>query len=76
MKNIHGIDLLSLLTRLAGLSILASDVTFQQALGTLFNGNGTKIVAAIGLVAVISADILRVVSNPSPPSNGNGAPKS
>jgi len=27
-------------------------------------------------VAVISADILRVVSNPSPPSNGNGAPKS
>jgi hypothetical protein len=67
-KNLHAIDVAAVLARLAGLGILASDVTFQQAIGTLFNGNGAKIVAAIGLVAVIAADILRVIGNPSPPS--------
>jgi hypothetical protein len=62
----HKADIIAILSRVAGLGILATDATFTSALTTLFGPYGTKIIAVIGLVAIIATDIIRVQSVPTP----------
>lgn len=61
----HKLDVAAILAQVSGLSILAADTTFQASLVSLFGMNGPKIVAAIGLVAVLASTILRIIGSPS-----------
>jgi hypothetical protein len=61
----HALDLTAILTRIAGLSILAADTTFQTSITTLFGPHGTTIIAAIGLASVVATDVLRVIGSPT-----------
>jgi hypothetical protein len=61
----HKLDILAIVSQVAGLSILASDASFVSSLTTLFGTNGPKIVAAIGLLAVMASTVLRIVGSPS-----------
>jgi hypothetical protein len=47
-----------ILTRLAGLSALVVDQTFTTSINTLFPNYGPKILAGIGIVAFVAADLL------------------
>lgn len=66
----HKLDLAALLSRLAGLSILASDATFQSSISTLFGAWGPKILAGLGLTAILATDILRVIGSPTTSTEG------
>jgi hypothetical protein len=62
---VHKLDILAIISQVAGLSILASDATFQSSLTILFGTNSPKIVACVGLVAVLASTVLRIVGSPS-----------
>ncbi len=61
----HKLDIAAIITQLAGLSILASDATFQSSLTLLLGTSAPKIVAAIGLISVLASTVLRIVGSPS-----------
>jgi len=61
----HKLDILAIISQVAGLGLLASDATFASALTTLFGLDGPKIVAAIGLIAVLASTVLRIIGAPS-----------
>lgn len=61
----HKYDIAAIVSQLAGLSILASDATFQSSLTALFGPNSLKITAGIGLLAVLASTVLRVMGSPS-----------
>jgi len=64
----HRNDVLALLARIGGLSVLATDAQFSQYITTLFGAQGPKIVAVFGLISVVAADVVRVLSVPTPSS--------
>lgn len=68
----HKLDILAVLTQLAGLGILASDATFQTYLTTLLGPSATKYVAFFGLTSLVASTILRIIGSPS---TSQGAPK-
>jgi hypothetical protein len=61
----HKFDIAAIISQFAGLSLLASDATFQSDLVIILGSNAPKIVAYIGLVAVLASTVLRVVGSPS-----------
>ena len=61
----HINDISALLARTAGLSLLASDATFSQAINTLLPHYGPQIIASLGLISILSADLIRVLSVPT-----------
>lgn len=65
LKSIHYKDLLAILSRVAGLSILITDATFVNSVNSLFGKDGAGILAAIGFVTTLAADLLRISGSPS-----------
>ncbi len=61
-------DLAAILSTLVGVGALATDAAFGTYLQTLFGPHANAILAAIGLVGLVAATILRVLANPSPPA--------
>jgi hypothetical protein len=70
------INVAAVLTKIAGLSVLVSDVTFAQALTGLLGPNATKVISGIGLASVIAGELLHILdglpsalptSPPAPP---------
>lgn len=61
----HPIDFYAILTRVAGLGILATDTAFQQTITTLFGEHGTTVIAGIGFISILATDVLRVLANPT-----------
>lgn len=70
MNRIHPADLIAILSRIAGLTAIATDMTFQKSLTTLAGPNATTILAVLGLVGIIATDIIRVTTVPTQ----NGTP--
>jgi hypothetical protein len=62
---VHKYDIAAIVSQLAGLSLLASDATFQTSLTTLFGTEGPKIVAGIGLISLLASTVLRIIGSPS-----------
>lgn len=61
----HKLDIVAIISRIAGLSILASDATFASSINAIAGPYGPKIVAILGLVAVVATDIIRVIAVPT-----------
>ncbi len=68
--TLHKLDLMALLARVAGLSILASDATFQSSIASLAGSYAPKIIAVLGLVSLLATDVLRIIGSPTPTSTG------
>lgn len=68
--KIHPADLIAVISRIAGLAAIATDITFQKSLTTLFGAQATTILAIIGLIGIIATDIIRVTNVPTQ----NGTP--
>jgi hypothetical protein len=60
-------DIISLCAQIAGIAALASAAGFQGAIDAVFPGWGVKTVAVLGLVGLVAGQVVRVLSNPSPP---------
>jgi hypothetical protein len=71
----HKFDILAIITQFAGLTTLASDVTFQSSLSTLFGSASPKILAVIGLLAVLASTVLRIAGSPSSTPSSQGVTK-
>jgi hypothetical protein len=61
----HPVDIAAILTTLVGVSALAADSTFQTELTSLFGAQAHKIVAIIGVLGLVSSQLLRVYGAPS-----------
>ena len=75
MPNLHQNDIAALLARTAGLSLLASDATFAQAINTLLPHYGPQVIAALGLISILSADLIRIISVPTTTQAKDDQPK-
>jgi tetrahydromethanopterin S-methyltransferase subunit D len=64
----HKSDFVSLLATFVGVGALATDAAFGQYLQTLFGTHTTQILAGVAIVGLVSAQVLRVLNNPSPPA--------
>lgn len=69
--KVHPIDFLAVLSQVAGLGILASDANFQSSITTLAGPYGPKIVAGLGLAALLASTVLRVYGCPTTASGGS-----
>jgi hypothetical protein len=61
-------DIISLCSTIVGICALASAAGFQQSIDSIAPGWGTKVVAVLGLAGLVAGQIVRTLSNPSPPS--------
>jgi hypothetical protein len=68
---VHQNDIFALLARVAGLGALAADTTFQSAITSLAGPYAVKILGAMSLLSILAADIIRIQSVPTPPSQGS-----
>ena len=59
-------DLYAVLLTLAGFGALATDSTFSGGVTALAGPYAPKVLAALGVLAAVAAQILRVISVPSP----------
>ena len=65
----HKSDVLSICSLVVGVAALAGDAGFANALDSLFGNNAARItLAAIGLLGIVASQIMRALTNPSPPS--------
>lgn len=64
----HKYDVAAILTIIVGIGSIATTAAFGQQLADLFGPVAPKVLAAIGLVSTVASVVLRVLSNPSPPS--------
>lgn len=61
----HIKDFTAILARVAGLSILTTDVAFTQAISTLLGAHAPSILAALGLLSTLAADMIRIQAVPA-----------
>lgn len=71
--RLHPIDTLALLSQMAGLGILAGDSTFQSSITTLAGPFAPKIIAGLGLLALVASTILRIYGSPTSSSKGDSS---
>lgn len=73
------LNMLGILTRLAGLSALVTDVTFTQGITQLLGPDATKVIALIGVISAISGEIIHIVqtqpADPTPTESTKEEPK-
>jgi len=60
------LNALGILARLAGLSALATDVTFTQGITQLLGPNATKVIAIISVVSAIAGEIIHIYQTQPP----------
>jgi len=66
------LNVVGILTRIAGLSVLASDVTFTQSINQLMGPDATKIIPVIALASSLAGEIIHIVqTQPSDPDSPN-----
>ncbi len=65
LKNIHPLDLASVLSLIVGLSSIVADSVFQSSLTAIFGSYSPKIVAVLGLAGTLASQVLRVIGAPS-----------
>ncbi len=63
--NLHKLDIAALLSSLVGISSLATDAAFQTALAPLLGGNAHEVLAVLGLIGIVSSQVLRTIGAPS-----------
>jgi hypothetical protein len=63
--KLHPLDLSAILTTIVGVSALAADSTFQTELTSLLGPQAHKIVAFIGIIGLVSSQLLRTYGAPS-----------
>ena len=63
--NLHKLDIASLLSTLVGISALATDAAFQTALAPLLGGSAHEVLAVLGLIGIVSSQVLRTIGSPS-----------
>lgn len=61
----HKFDAIALLSTFVGVSSLATDATFSAQLSTLFGAHASTILALLGVLGVMAAQVLRVYGNPT-----------
>jgi hypothetical protein len=65
------LNALGILARLAGLSALATDVTFTQGITQLLGPNASKVIAIIAVTSAVAGEIIHIYQtqppDPSPP---------
>lgn len=66
--NIAGIDLISFLSQLTGISAGAVAIGLGDAIDTLAPGWGKKTLAVLAIVSFGAGQLLRILRNPSPPA--------
>lgn len=64
--KVSALNIVAVLSKIAGLGALVSDVTFANALTSLFGPSGTKAIAAIGIVSVVAGEILHIIDGQPP----------
>jgi len=64
-KNVHPLDLASILSLIVGLSSIVADSVFQSSLTAIFGSYSPKIVAFLGMAGMVSSQVLRVIGAPS-----------
>jgi hypothetical protein len=67
----HKFDLFALLSAVVGFASLSADAAFSTQVSTLFGSNGTTVLAVLGMVGTLAAQVLRILGNPTtttPPS--------
>lgn len=65
--KMHRSDILAVLSILVGVSSLAANQAFADQINILMPAHGRLIVASLGVIGLVSGQIIRVFSNPSPP---------
>jgi hypothetical protein len=60
-------DVIALLSTIAGVCGLASAAGFSASIDAVAPGWGVKTVAVLGIVGLVVGQVLRTLSNPSPP---------
>jgi hypothetical protein len=65
MGTLNKQDLSAILLTVGGVASLAADTGFKADLIALFGPNVSGVLAVMGLVGLVSAQIVRVISNPS-----------
>lgn len=64
----HKNDVLSILSLVVGISSLATDAAFSNQLSTLLGGSAPGILAVLGLLGTVAAQVIRILSVPTSPS--------
>jgi len=64
----HRFDLAAILTIIVGIGALTTNAVFGDQLASVFGDHAKVIIGVIGLVSTVASVVLRVYSNPSPPS--------
>jgi hypothetical protein len=62
---VHKLDLAAVLSTLVGISALAADSTFKDALTTLLGPQTAPILSALSIIGLVGGQVLRVVGSPS-----------
>jgi hypothetical protein len=61
----HKIDVFTLLSAIVGFASLSADAAFSGQVSLLFGTHGTTVLAVLGLVGTLAAQVLRILGNPT-----------
>jgi len=62
---VHKLDLAAILSTLVGISALAADSSFKEALTALLGPQTGPVLSALSIIGLVGGQVLRVVGSPS-----------
>lgn len=61
----HKLDLAAILSTLVGISALAADSSFKDALTALFGPETAHVLSILSIIGLVGGQVLRVIGSPS-----------